>query len=313
MRQRDILSEIAAIKSRSRYGSAFTELWNRLSAIDVAFEALPEGDTEGLRYFPVAIVGCIEGYTRLRVRDLVDFGEPYFTNGGEIAKSFRLEFAHLRAVHGGGVTVGELIAHNVQVSSLEQVLHLFERLVGSEFKPKLINAADKWGAFEGSESPILQDPDRTFGKVQKTFELRHIICHELASGAPVRHFEMVSCMEESLRFLRALDSCLSTLLDPNGPSTSLELHSFAVQSLERSQLELDAVVNVVRGKLRGKALQEFDAAHEKWRAYVDASVNEILGPREDGGSIWPMEHAFATKEYFDMRIHELRQRLRPET
>jgi hypothetical protein len=311
--QRDILAEIADIKSRTRYGSAFTKLWERISAIDIAFEAISPYDSEGLRYFPVAIVGCIEGYTRLRIRDLVDYGEPYFSNGGEMIKNFRLEFSHLKAIHGGAVTVGELIAHNIKLNGLDQVFFNFERLVGSHFKTLLVNATDLWGASEGSQSAILHNPENTFSKVSRTFEIRHIICHELTS-AQVNHFEMVSFMEESLRFIRALDSCLSSLLDPGGPNTSLELHSFAVQSLQRSELELEAVLNVLRGgKLRGKALADFDMVHERWQEFVSASVAELVGPRENGGSIWPMEHAFATKDLVDARIQELRRRIRGET
>lgn len=167
VKQRDALAEIAAIKIRSKYGSAFSELWERISAIDAAFEVQPVADSESLRYFPVALVGCIEGYVRLRVRDLIDFGEPYFSNSAELAKNIKLDFSHLKAVQGNIVTVGELISHSIQLSRLDQVMSVFERLVGAEFRDSLTNAADIFGNDEARMGRILKEPESTFAAVPK--------------------------------------------------------------------------------------------------------------------------------------------------
>lgn len=117
-------------------------------------------------------------------------------------------------------------------------------------------------------------------------------------------------IEESLRFLRALYSCLTKLLDPNGPRTQFDMNCFAAAALNRSEKELNALVSELRLRLHGASLRAFDEVQRKWKEYSDASVLELLGPRQEGGSVWPMEHAFATKEHYDERIRELRKRNR---
>ena len=60
----------------------------------------------------------------MAIKELIDAGEPYLTNAEKPASSAKLDFAVLRAVHGKAITVGELVAHSVQLSRLDHIKHL---------------------------------------------------------------------------------------------------------------------------------------------------------------------------------------------
>jgi hypothetical protein len=97
---RDIIQEIEDIRSRRQFESAMAELPRRLRALQDAFDARNNAHPEVVRYFPVALVACIEGYFRMMVRDLVDAGDPYLANSEKAASTLKPDFSILRALHG---------------------------------------------------------------------------------------------------------------------------------------------------------------------------------------------------------------------
>lgn len=108
-RTRDIIEEIAEVRGRRQFSSAMAELPSRLFALEHSFKIYGKSNTELIRYFPVALIACVEGYFRMVIRELVDTGEPYLSNAEKPAASIKLDFTTLRAIHGKEITVGELI------------------------------------------------------------------------------------------------------------------------------------------------------------------------------------------------------------
>ena len=113
-RTRDIIQEIADVRQRRRFGSAMSELPMRLFALEHAFKKHDKSQGELTRYFPVALIACVEGYFRMAIKDLVDVGDPYLSNAERPASALKLDFSILRAVHGKAITVGELVAHGIR-------------------------------------------------------------------------------------------------------------------------------------------------------------------------------------------------------
>ena len=180
---RDIIQEIAEVRERRRIGNAMAELSLRLLALEQAFKLHGNTDAELAKYFPVALIACLEGYLRMAIKDLVDAGEPYLSNAEKPASSVKLDFSLLRAVHGKSVTVGEIVSHGVPISRLEHIESVFSSLLGTSFLSKLRVVSDRW-AHEIKGQPaeaILKDPDRVLGEVPRTFALRPIIFHGIAS------------------------------------------------------------------------------------------------------------------------------------
>jgi hypothetical protein len=201
-RTRDIIQEIADIRQRKRFGPAMAELPFRLFALETAFKEHDKSKVELTRYFPVALIACVEGYFRIAIKDLIDSGEPFLTNAEKPASSIKLDFTVLRAVHGKAITVGELVAHGVSLSRLEHIENVLSNLLGFGFLQTLRSTTDRWAHEVRGEppKPILSNPDEVFANVARTFELRHIICHEIASAYEIDTDEVGRCFESCVSF-----------------------------------------------------------------------------------------------------------------
>ncbi|MFX8778315.1 hypothetical protein ABTM50_21080, partial [Acinetobacter baumannii] len=73
-RTRDIIQEIEDKRRRRKFDSAMLELTMQLYSLEKAFNAQDKYDNELIRYYPVALIACIEGYIRMVIKDLIDQG-----------------------------------------------------------------------------------------------------------------------------------------------------------------------------------------------------------------------------------------------
>lgn len=306
-RTRDIIQEIADIRERRLFGSAMTELPMRLFALESAFKNYDKTERELIRYFPVALIASVEGYFRMAIKDLVDSGEPYLTNAEKPASSLKLDFSLLRAVHGKAVTVGELVAHGVQLSRLEHIEAVFSSLLGKGFLDSLRTITDRWAhEVKGEPStPILAEPDSIFANVARTFELRHIICHEIASAYEIESEEVAKCFESCASFLRAADELISETIHPGAPLTQTDMNIAAGKSLSEKRDLLAESIAALQSRLSETEMVAFEEAQANWQRYCDAWANFVAGERAGGGTIWPVIYAGAAQATIERRIEEI--------
>jgi Lysozyme inhibitor LprI len=306
-RTRDIIQEIADIRQRRRFGSAMAELPLRLFALEHAFKIHDKSESELTRYFPVALVACVEGYFRMAIKDLVDTGEPFLTNAEKPASSLKLDFSVLRAVHGKAITVGELIAHGVSLSRLEHIEGALSSLVGTGFLQALRATTDRWAhEVQGEPSmPILSKPDEVFADVARTFESRHIICHEIASAYAFESGEVARCFESCVAFLRAADEFISETIHPGAPLTQADMNIAASKSLKETRGRLAKAVATTRKRLDAAELVVFDESQANWQAYCDAWANFVAGEPASSGTIWPVIYAGEAEAVATRRLHEI--------
>jgi len=306
-RTRDIIQEIADIRQRRRFGSAMSELMLRLFALEQAFKKHDKAQGELTRYFPVALIACVEGYFRMAMKDLVDAGEPYLTNAEKPASSIKLDFSVLRAVHGKTITVGELVAHGVQISRLDHIELVLSTLLGTGFLQALRTTTDRWAheVMDEPATPILTKPDEVFADVARTFELRHIICHEIASAYEIKSEEVAQFFESCVAFLRAADEFISETLHPGAPLTQTDMNIAAGKSLTERQERLRQAVSALKARLDGAELTAFNESQANWQLYCDAWANFVAGERAGGGTIWPLIYAGATKATVERRLEEV--------
>jgi len=285
-----------------------TELPLRLFALEHAFKKHNKSEGELTRYFPVALIACIEGYFRLAIKDLVDAGEPYLTNAEKSASSLKLDFSVLRAVHGKAITVGELVAHGVQLSRIEHIDATLSSLLGKSFLDALRIITDRWAHEVRGEpiTPILSNPDTVFADVSRTFELRHIICHEIASAYRIEAEEIARCLESCVSFLRAADELISETIHPGAPLTQTDMNIAAGQSLQEKRKILSEAVEILRSRLDATEITAFDEAQQKWQLYCEAWANFVAGERSNSGTIWPVIYAGATEAVVEQRIEEVK-------
>lgn len=306
-RTRDIIEEIARVRQRRRFGWAIAELPFRLFALERAFKEHDQKNEEVTRYFPVALVACIEGYFRLAIKELIDAGEPYITNAERPASSIKLDFTVVRAIHGKAVTVGELVGHSVPLSRLDHIESSMSSLLGVSFLDRMRTITDRWEhEVRGApEKPILTDPDKVFAGVAKAFELRHIICHEIASAHQILYPEVSRCFECCVAFLRAADELVSETLHPGAPLTQSDMNVASGKSLADARESMAQAVSELRARLSGNDLAAFDDAQGSWEraciAWAEFDAMEVKG-----GTMWPTVRAGSEEALVRSRTSELR-------
>lgn len=308
-RTRDIIQEITGIRERCQFNSAVLELTTRLFALERAFRERVRFDVETIRYFPVAIVSCLEGYFRIAIKELVDAGDPYFANSEKVLFS-KLDFSLIRAIHGKKITIGELIAHNIPISRMEHIETSLSNLIGKSFLGEIRNTTDRWAhEFRGDPiSPILEKPDEVYGNVEKTFNLRHIICHEIASAHKISVEEIELCFGSCVSFLRAANACVEELLHPGVPLTQTEMNIAAGQSYQRAKLKLDVIIDHIKEFFSPEKCESFDKVNQLWKTYQERHA-DFMASRYEGGSIKPLIQASALESVTVARIVELETEL----
>ncbi len=292
-RARDIIQEIADIRQRRQFGSAMAELPFRLFTLEQAFKSHDRSQTELTRYFPVALVACMEGYFRMVIRDLVDSGDPYLANAEKAASTIKPDFSIIRAVHGRRITIGELVAHSVPISRLEHIDGALSSLLGTSFLTKLRSTTDRWAHEVRGEParPILTNPDAVFSNVLRTFELRHVICHEIASAYEIDTAEIEACFESCVAFLRVADECVSETLHPGSPLTQTDMNIAAADALSNAEARLSAVVATLTSSASAEANEAVCQVNLKWHEFTEAWMAARVGDRSQGGTIWPTLYA----------------------
>lgn len=307
-RSRDIIQQIAEARSRRRTSVARAELPLQLFKLEAAFRCLVRKDSELLKYFPVALIASLESYIRSAIKDLIDSGEPYLSNAEKPASSIKLDFSLLRAVHGKTITVGELVAQGVPLSRLEHINSVLTQILGETFLEKVRSAHSRWDHEVNGKAkePILADAGEAFAAVERTFELRHIICHESSSAYMPNFDEIEHCFNNCMDFLRAADECISQIQFPDAPLTQADMNVASDRILEEKREELDRSLLEVKERLDGTDIKAFDKAQGAWEAYCEAWALFVADERAEGGTIWPVIYGGEVRTAIERRIEEVR-------
>ena len=89
---RKIIEQIVSVRSRLRFERREAELFARLSAIESSYERMDPAIPALLRYYPTALVACVESYFRLAIKELIDSGEPYLNNSLQLLRREGYDF-----------------------------------------------------------------------------------------------------------------------------------------------------------------------------------------------------------------------------
>jgi hypothetical protein len=181
-KQRDIIAEILEKRSRlMRRADRYKQFSERNDAILDAIDLLatharhdPYTRMELLRYVPIGIVACWEGYVRLLIRDLVNLGEPFHENAAKLEVG-KFDVDAVLALGGKRVSTGELIAHQLRINNLDDINKHLSTVMGFDFLEELQRTHPP-----DNDMPLFYIADKLFRDINGAFELRHIFCHELA-------------------------------------------------------------------------------------------------------------------------------------
>ena len=139
MAPRNRVAEIAEIKSRGPQGTHALR-WE-IESLDAAWEEYLDGGAT-IDFFPIRAVTLLEVFSRAWIAQLIDHGPPYVERVADLKADIKFDLTLVRAIQGRAITLGDLIAHSVQLNSFGQVLTCFEALVGNSFIPAISVAVE---------------------------------------------------------------------------------------------------------------------------------------------------------------------------
>jgi hypothetical protein len=219
MPKRDLVTEILQKRSRTlRRAPRYDHFFRRHDDITQAAEFLAafgrhdkDASAELLKYLPIGIVACWESYFRLAIRDLIDFGQPFQSNAERLDVP-RLELGTVLGVGTGRISVGEFVAHLVNLSSFEDICAHMTAVMGKPFLTELKNVPDE----NDSSRKVSDIAGFLFTDINEIFKLRHIYCHELATKVrfPVGRTE--DFVGASLVFIYSAETVVRSLIGTTG-------------------------------------------------------------------------------------------------
>ncbi len=184
---KNIAEHIRQLRSRKEF-ETFWELRQAFTKIGKILGELKKSDTpvskELIKYVPVNLVGSMESFLRSTCAKLINHNETYLNNAKDLLKA-NLDWELMRQIQKREFTLGELISHQLSFSSFDQIATNFKTILGVDFI-KTLKEFDPTPYFL---KPYFSDKIKSFNSISKhifsdlndLFEIRHIVCHEMAS------------------------------------------------------------------------------------------------------------------------------------
>lgn len=173
---------------------------------------------ELLRYFPIGMTACVEGYFRQAFRDLIDSGTPYMENVLNF-RDINFGIQSVLAIHGRTVSLGDFVSHLLPLKSLQDINRNMSVIIGEDFLERLNNTEAE---FANELVPFKNLAPHIYREVKEMFRLRHIFAHELAITEKLRVKSLRMMLGAATTFVWETENLMDALLSRAEPNKSLK-------------------------------------------------------------------------------------------
>jgi len=278
MAKRDLVAEIAAKKRREQQDTAgISRQFDMLRRQWVKAKA---GDSVTDDYFLIRAVTLLEVFTRRWVAALIDHGDPFVERAGKLMSDFKYDFGLVRRI-GNVITLGDVIGHGIAVNKYGQIMDIFQDLLAADVLSLLKTSVyvhrylmDQLLYADSDErragAVIVKDTDKMCKRLNRLFDLRHILCHEVPRNEVYDRREITGLLDAADQFAAAMNEVLYGMLFPNAPTTYPGMAAQVSAELEENERLLADVVSRLDGTLNRKALRLLNKANKRWMEFRDA-------------------------------------------
>lgn len=309
-KKRDYVEEILSIQSRNRDYSHHLMLILRLERLETLFNQINDIDEEILKYFPIGLIACLEGYIRTVIKQLIDFGSPFFENISKL-KSIQLDFEVVKAIHQKTITFGDFISHLLPINNLTDINTHLSILTEKDFLQELKFVHDRFEfeVLKKDKKTILENADKVYEGLAKTFELRHIFAHEIANEYFINSDTIAFCFSSVKIFIKVTSEFVSELMFPNAPLTQLEMNMVSANEYEQTFKKLEILEEEFKSLLNKEDLEKFILSQKIWNELKDKDAEFEADIGGKGGSIWPTLYNSAATSIVNKRIEYIKTTL----
>lgn len=239
-----------------------------------------------LQFVPIRLVTILEVFLREVIAELVDGNKAVFERGEKLVKGAKIDLAFAAHVNRRELTIGDFVAHAVSLNGVDGIVSVMDTLIPG-FAGKMRMAHPRWS--EDTESwplpPIVADYDATMSALARLFEVRHVLTHELPSGAVFDPGDLPDFFEASRSFVEATDWSVVEVLQGSVPRTQVAMTMVAGDDLRGEEEKLEAILEKAAA-LRGI---DTDALHEMQAVWVDFADRQagLVASQVEGGTMYP--------------------------
>lgn len=321
--KRNLIAEINAVKSRTEHDFRYNADYRlgELETIVTQYLAnIQSADVELLKYVPVATIACFESFFRSVIKELIDWGKPYNENAIQFnqSKNVKFDFDIILAIQSKSVTIGEFISHILPCNNFNDINSNLSTLIKVDFLDSLKKYKRK-SLFEDinrNSKEFRDNANQIIPDLKRTFELRHIFCHEFSADVKIDINEILRCLRNCRIFLKHVDDFIWNLLHPNAPETQAGMNIQSGKDFEQLDNELSELVKAIK-QLRGENSlgfvhpQLFDKSIVDWKKYRETKA-EADSANCLGGTIYPTIYANSQASTTKEKIASLKDEFRHE-
>jgi uncharacterized protein YecT (DUF1311 family) len=302
MSSRDRVAEIAEKKRRgpkhvSRFESEFQrlqELWQKTAP------ATSETDD----FFVIRAVTLLEAFSREYLARLIDSGSRYAERVVDLKLELKFDLRLVRAIERRVITLGDLIADAVPISSFAHMDSVFSRMIGEDLVALIAKAKAKrvpWMP-DYKAGTIITDPEGMAKALVRLFEVRHILCHEFPQQQIYAREEIGTYLEAMGQFAAATIVTLDQLIYGDVPDTMEGQIAIARHELDEEEMLMAEVYARVEGDADRKKTRLLTKAQSAWEAFKQAQC-AYAADRARGGTasrlLWVAEADVLTRQRTD--------------
>jgi len=315
--KRNLINEITAIKSRSEYNSRH-DYSSRLDDIEYAFQENLNYNgvlnKELLKYIPIATVACFEAFFRSVYKELIDFGKPFSDNVVKFnqAQNVKFDFDIVNAIQTKMVTVGEFVSHILPCNNFEDINKNLSLLCDIKFADQIkkFYRESIFDHVNDVSKQFIENSDQIIADIKRTFELRHIYCHEFATSLPIDKDEILRCFNNAKLFLNHTNDFVWYLMYPNAAETQTDMNIQASDEFECYENDLLILISTIKEAKKENSILDlniklFDKSIEQWKIYRETKA-ELDASVVEGGTMYPLLYACSLTSTTKEKIESLK-------
>ena len=279
--KRNKIYKIATIKKRNTFNPFFShiaDLNETLIFFDELFYKKQITNITPYEYIPVTIVACIQSFLRYKIHELLDFGEPYFSNSKKMThiKGLKLEIEDLEEIAREKLHRTDIIAHHMPIHNLESLNAVLSTLMETDFLYSLLNFDPP--KYKNEKIQLLrQNKEAIFKDIASIFELRNIYCHEFSSLINTDIPTLLRYLTNAIVFIENIDCFLYETLKSRSSSEQLN----EKESFEKSEKKLTAVIKSIIAAIDEMGFdsrvidEELNTEIDLWKKYRKKQAKQL--------------------------------------
>ena len=233
---RDIIAEIASIKSRDVFAPDSERDWTRLDEVSELFFVIERGDVSDIslrqelsNHICVSLVAIIQATTRRFIIDVIDAKERSGQSLPEL-RDAKLTLEIARELKKQTITFGELVAHFLPLSSPDSISSAVKYATGRDFFSSVRSAFAESHEVLSGKSTTDEQMTIFAGNLKQLIQHRNVVCHEDSRGEPVEVETLRGYLITTLHVIVGLQLAARPFTDPASHSLDIAAREIAAEA-----------------------------------------------------------------------------------